>query len=208
MFQKFISKQLARPSGLFGRQVTSRWLEKANTKMNVLTLEQLALNGTDKVLEIGFGSGYLLERILKEKPCEFTAGVELSEDMVTLVSRRLRNSIDSGMADVRLGDIENLPYVDAQFSKLCSVNTLYFWKDPSAALLECRRVLITGGKIVICFNSKTDLTAWPGHVHGFKLYEFFEVEEMLTAAGFYQIEVVSEKDTEQGLFYCVSGVAV
>ena len=208
MFQKFISKQLARPSGLFGRLFTARWLEKANTKMNALTLERLALNADDRLIEIGFGSGYLLERILIGRSCEFAAGVELSDDMVKLVRRRLRGFIDAGRADVLLGDIENLPYKDAEFSKLCSVNTLYFWRAPLAALVECRRILKTGGMIALCFNSKADLAAWPGHVHGFNLYELSEAEEMLAAAGFCQIEVASGNDSEQGLFYCVTGVVV
>ncbi|MDD2851142.1 MAG: class I SAM-dependent methyltransferase [Desulfuromonadaceae bacterium] len=206
MFQRFISKQLARPSGLFGRLFTARWLEKANTEMNALTLDRLALNADDRLIEIGFGSGYLLEQILTGNSCAFAAGVEISNDMVKRVFRRLRESINAGRAEVRFGDIENIPYKDAEFSKLCSVNTLYFWKSPSAALAECRRVLKDGGMIALCFNSKSDLAAWPGHVHQFTLYDLAEVEEMLTDAGFCEIEVASGNDPAQGLFYCVTGV--
>ncbi len=208
MFQRLISKQLARPSGLFGRLFTARWLEKANTGMNALTLERLALNADDRLIEIGFGSGFLLERVLDGRLCAFAVGVELSGDMVKLVRCRLRRFIDAGSAEVLLGDIENLPYKDAEFSKLCSVNTLYFWKSPLAALTECKRVLKSGGLIALCFNSKADLAAWPGHVHGFNLYEISEVEEMLAAAGFSQIGVASGNDPEQGLFYCITGVVV
>lgn len=206
MLQRFISKQLARPSGLFSRLFTARWLEKSNTEMNALTLDRLALNTNDRLIEIGFGSGYLLERVLDGRSCAFAAGVELSGDMVKLGCRRFRESIDAGRVEIRLGDIENLPYKDAEFTKLCSVNTIYFWRAPSAALVECRRILKTGGMIALCFNSKADLAAWPGHVHGFKLYELSEVEALLTNAGFCQIEVASGNDPEQGLFYCVTGV--
>lgn len=208
MLQKFISKQLALPSGLFGRLFTARWLEKANTEMNALTLERLALTANDRVIEIGFGSGYLLEQILNRFSCEYAAGVELSNEMVRLVSRRLRKYVDAGRAEVRFGDIENLPYKAAEFTKLCSVNTLYFWKAPLVALAECRRMLKPGGMIVLCFNSKADLAAWPGHVHGFNLYDISEVEEMLAVAGFSQIDIANGNDPEQGLFYCVTGIAV
>lgn len=208
MFQKFISKQFACPSGLYGRLFTARWMEKANTEMNALTLERLAMNANDRLIEIGFGSGFLLERILNSRSCKFAAGVELSNEMVKLVRRRLQRFIDARSAEVMLGDIENLPYKDAEFSKLCSVNTLYFWKSPLTALVECRRVLKSGGLIALCFNSKADLASWPGHVHGFNLYDISEVEEMLAVAGFSQIEVASGNDPEQGLFYCVTGVVV
>lgn len=208
MFQKFISRQLARPSGLFGRLFTARWLEKANVGMNALTLAGLALTANDRLLEVGFGSGYLLEKVLMNRLCEYSAGVDVSHEMVKHVSGRLRCYIKAGKAGIRYGEIESIPYADAMFTKICSVNTLYFWRDPKVALSECRRVLKVGGRLALCFNSKTDLAQWPGHVHGFTLYELAEVEEMLAAAGFSEIETVSEHDKEQGLFYCVTGVVV
>lgn len=184
----------------------ARWLDKASLTMNRRTLEQLFIQPEDRVLEVGFGGGDLLERILSCAPVEYAAGVDLSADMVHVVGRRLRRYIRDGKAEVRRGDIEALPFGDAEFTKLCSVNTLYFWRSPSSALLECRRVLRRGGRIVLCFNSKEDLTLWPGHKHGFRLFEVSEVEDLLKTAGFSSIEVVSARDAEQGLFYCVAGI--
>ena len=207
MFQSFISRQLAKPSGLFGRLFTARWLEKANVGMNALTLEGLALGEDDRLLEIGFGSGYLLERVLANRSCDYVAGVDVSQEMVQHVSRRLRRHIKAGKAEIRHGDIESIPFADAGFTKLCSVNTLYFWRDPKLALAECRRVLKSGGRLALCFNSKNDLAQWPGHVHGFTLYELSDVEEMLGVAGFSGIETRTGNDQEQGEFYCVTGIA-
>lgn len=208
MLQKFIARQLAQPSGLFGRLFTARWLDKANARMNQLTLERLAINPEDRVLEVGFGGGDLLEQILTSTQREFVAGVDRSVAMVRLVSRRLRSYIQAAKAEVRCGDIEALPYRDGEFTKLCSVNTIYFWRDPSVALTECRRVLRPGGQILLCFNSRADLEAWPIHKHGFRLYEVAEVENLLRVAGFKTIEVASAEDSKQGVFYCVSGIAV
>ena len=106
MFQSFFSRQLARPSGLFGRLFTARWLEKANVGMNALTLEGLALGENDRLLELGFGSGYLLERVLANRVCEYVAGVDVSHEMVKHVSGRLRRYIKAGKAEIRHGDIE------------------------------------------------------------------------------------------------------
>jgi arsenite methyltransferase len=207
LFQKFIARQLARPSGLVGRLFIARWLNKASAAMNRLTLERLFLEPEDRVLEVGFGGGDLLEQILSTEPGASVAGVDLSIDMVNVAGRRLRGYIRDGRAEVRVGDIEALPYVDGEFTKLCSVNTLYFWRNPSRALAECRRVLKIDGRMLLCFNAKEDLMLWPGHKHGFRLYELSEVEELLKVAGFTSIEAVSATDSEQGMFYCVSGVA-
>ncbi len=207
MFRSFFSRQLARPSGLFGRLFTARWLEKANVGMNALTLDELALVEKDRLLELGFGSGYLLERVLANRLCAYVAGADISHEMVKHVSGRLRRYIKAGKADIRYGDIESIPYAAAEFTKLCSVNTLYFWRDPMIALAECRRVLKVGGRLALCFNSRSDLAQWPGHVHGFTLYGLPEVEGLLAAAGFSGIETASRNDKVQGVFYCITGIA-
>ena len=206
-FQAFFSRQLAKPTGLFGRLFTARWLEKANAGMNALTLDSLALVPGDRLLELGFGSGYLLEKVLSHRRCDFAAGVDLSSEMVDRVGARLRAYIDAGKAQIRHGDIEAIPFADGEFSKLCTVNTLYFWRDPQRALAECRRVLKAGGRLALCFNAKSEMLKWPGHVHGFTLYELAEVEALLAAAGFLQIETASGDDPEQGLFHCVCAVS-
>ena len=205
--RRFLSKQLARPTGWFGRFFMARWLEKANVGMNALTIEGLALKADDRILEVGFGSGYLLARVLAEDSCAFAAGVELSRDMVTLGRRRFRGFIGSGKADIVHGDIEHLPFADGEFTKLCTVNTLYFWSDPATALTECRRVLKPGGRIALCFNAKADLAAFLGDTTGFTLYELHEVEALLSGAGFGQISVDTGHDPKQGVFYCVTAIA-
>lgn len=175
--------------------------------MNRLTIEGLALGAHDRLLEVGFGSGCLLEMVLANNLCSSIAGVDVSREMIQHVSGRLRRYIEEGKAEIRYGDIESLPYGNGEFSKLCSVNTLYFWHDPRVALAECLRVLGVGGRLTLCFNAKADLAQWPGHVYGFTLYELSQVEEMLAAAGFSAIEVMSRNDPGQGLYYCVTGTA-
>ena len=207
MFKRILSRQLAHPSGWFGRLFMSRWLESANVEMNALTLEELGLTAEDRLLEVGFGSGYLLAKVLAEGSCAFAAGVDLSADMVKLGRRRFRAFVESGRAEIRQGDIEHLPFSEAEFTKVCSVNTLYFWQDPTAALAECRRVLKPGGRISLCFNSKADLEAFLGDTRGFTLYEISEVEALLAGAGFGRIAVARRQDPKQGLFYCVTATA-
>ncbi len=175
--------------------------------MNKMTLAQLAVSPQDRILEVGFGGGDLLEQIMRSGPPAFLAGLDISPDMVQTVSRRLQGSISHGHLEVRCGDVEAIPYDAPNFTKLCTVNTIYFWRDPAAALAECRRVLRQGGQIVICFNSREDLEAWPIHKHGFRLYEVAEVEALLQAAGFADINVANANDPYQGVYYCVRGVA-
>jgi ubiquinone/menaquinone biosynthesis C-methylase UbiE len=207
-FQAFFSRQLARPSGWFGRLVTARWLERANVGMNALTLAELALGAEDRLLEIGFGSGQLLERAWRAHAPALVAGIDISQEMVTHATRRLRRHAASH--DVRLehGSVEAIPFADGEFTRVCSVNTLYFWPDPQRALAECRRVLCRGGRLVLCFNDRDEMLRWPGHVYGFTLYATRDVEAMLAAAGFATLRTASATDPRQGLFHCISAGAI
>ena len=207
-FQAFFSRQLARPSGLFGRLVTARWLERANVAMNLLALEENALGASDRLLEIGFGSGQLLERALRSYSPAFVAGIDISPEMVEYATQRLRRYVAAGHAQLGLGSVEAMPFADGEFTRVCSVNTLYFWPDPPSAIAECRRVLRRCGRLTLCFNDKDEMLRWPGHVHGFRLYSTGEVEAMLATAGFAALRTVSTSDRKQGLFHCVSACAV
>jgi len=172
--------------------------------MNQVTLERLNIQPNDKVLEVGFGSGYLLERILSSTPCSYAAGVDPSIEMVRMVRRRLRKYIESSKAEIRVGSIEALPYGVGEFAKLCTVNTLYFWQDPVVALFECKRVLKEGGLLVLCFNAKEEMERWGIRQYGFRLYGLDEIESLLNDAGFGVIDILSANDPAQGLFYCVN----
>ena len=207
-FLAFFSRQLARPSGLFGRLVTARWLERANVAMNELALEENALGASDRLLEIGFGGGQLLERALRSCSPAFVAGIDISMEMVEHTTQRLRRYVAAGRAQLELGSIEAMPFADGEFTRVCSVNTLSFWPDPARAIAECRRVLRPGGRLTLCFNDKDEMLRWPGHVHGFRLYSTGEIEAMLAMAGFSALRTVSATDPKQGLFHSVSGCAI
>ncbi|MCP4710961.1 MAG: class I SAM-dependent methyltransferase, partial [Planctomycetes bacterium] len=45
-----------------------------------------------------------------------------------------------------------LPFDNETFDKLCSINTLYFWKAPNKCFSEMFRTINHGGKIVIGFQ--------------------------------------------------------
>ncbi len=200
--QAFIARQLARPSGPFGRWVMAPLLNRANRAMNALTLRQLAPAPGDRVLEVGFGGGALLGDLLAG-PCAFAAGLDLSPEMVARAGRRFRAEIGAGRAEVRQGSIDANPYPADAFSAVCSVNTLYFWPDVGRALAECRRVLAPGGRLVLCFTDRAALERWPGHRHGFRLYDVADVERHLASAGFAGADVAEGLNPGEGRFFCV-----
>ena len=60
-FSSYIAAQLRKPSGRFGKVVMARLLNRLNAPSNELVIDSLRLQTDDRVLEVGFGGGDMLE---------------------------------------------------------------------------------------------------------------------------------------------------
>ena len=169
--------------------------------MNRLALDQLDLQPDDDVLEVGFGGGDLLARILAVTEGQ-VIGVDLSEAMVARARRRFR-----GIERLRLlaGSVEALWLDRASVDKAASVNNLYFWSNPEAGLRELARVVRPGGRLAICFEPPEELRKWPGHRHGFRLYDEAQVRALMEEAGFGDILRAEGTGRKPDRFLCLTG---
>lgn len=198
--QGFLARQFGRPSGLAGLLFMGSWLDRISRRMNALAIERLDLRPNDRVLEVGFGGGDLLGRILAATEAE-VAGVDASKAMVARARRRFRREARLTVAHA---SAETLPFPDGAFDKAVSVNSLYFWPDPPRAFSGFARVLKPGGRLVLCFEPAEELRKWPGHVHGFRLYEVAEVRALLESSGFETLEEAWGEGRKPDRFCCLS----
>lgn len=198
---RFLARQFARPSGGLGRWWIGPWLDRISRPMNRLVLRELRLQPGDDVLEVGFGGGALLAMILGETPGQ-VSGVDISEAMLARARRRFRRETRLRLLP---GSAEALPLAAASVDKACSVNNIYFWPDPAAAMAELARVVRPGGTLTVCFEPPDELRKWPGHRFGFSLYEEGEVVALMTAAGFGRILRAEGKGGKPERFLCLTG---
>jgi len=131
-FRAFLAHQLGFPSGWFGRLLL-RVLNRNNAAINDLVLQSMQLQSGDRVLEIGFGGGYLIQRIVDTGMPTLVAGVERSPEAVAIARQRFRSQLSQGSIELNLADATALPFPEEHFNQLCTVNTLYFWSDAQGA---------------------------------------------------------------------------
>jgi SAM-dependent methyltransferase len=105
--------------------------------------EAIAEAAPRRVLEVGGGEGELAERIRNELGAE-VVGVDQSERMVEL--QRARG------IDARHGDVQALPFGDADFDVAVAAWMLYHVSDLDLGLSELARVLRAGGRLVAITN--------------------------------------------------------
>lgn len=201
---QFVASQLRKPSGTFGRLVTSRFLNRANVAINGLTLTSLALEPDDQVIEVGFGAGDLISRLAPIVKEGSIVGVDFSPDMVAICTKRFASLIQTGQVELRCANAESLPCEAERFAKACTVNTVYFWADPAVPLNELWRVLRVGGRLVLSFSPRATMEKLRVTKHGFTLYDPDQIGRLLEDAGFGSIEMIAGCGPK-GEFMCAVG---
>jgi ubiquinone/menaquinone biosynthesis C-methylase UbiE len=203
--RKYLAAQLRRPSGLVGKFLVAPILNRRNAALNVAVLESLELEANDRVLEVGFGGGDLMCRILPLVSSGHVIGADFSQDMVDVCAARFSSAIESGALELMCAPVEKLPLRDGVVDKACTVNTIYFWGDAPASAREFHRVIAAGGRLAIGFAPRETLDRLPVTEHGFTKYEVDEVRELLLDAGFGEATVAVIEDPD-GHDCCVTAV--
>ncbi|HKV56184.1 MAG TPA: class I SAM-dependent methyltransferase [Candidatus Binataceae bacterium] len=175
--------QFQNPRGLGGRFAgwTMTWW---NAGINAFVSEIVDAGPRDHILEIGFGPGTLLRRLSRNTEQGFIAGVDPSAAMQAQARRRNRHAIERGRMELKSSDIQRIPYPDARFDKVCTVNTIYFWSDPQAAAREVFRVTRGGGRFVLAFRAEEQTPQSFSARRGLHGYAPERARELLEAAGF------------------------
>jgi SAM-dependent methyltransferase len=195
---EFIARQSSHPTGVLGR-IIATIMSYETSALNKATLSALGLAHTDHVLEIGFGHGRALEWAAGLLTQGEVVGIDSSQTMLDMATRRCRKLIASGRVRVDCGDGRVLPYSDACFDAVYSVHTIYFWKDPVQQLREIHRVLKPSGRLGLGFRSSgaTDATQnFPESVYTFRSAD--DVKALLEQHHFHVLDVAACSPPEAG----------
>jgi SAM-dependent methyltransferase len=104
-------------------------------------LRRVGLAPGDDVLDIGCGVGAFLRLVAEGGGQPF--GLDASQALLELARERVPE------ADLRVGDMEALPYADDSFDLVTGFNSFFFANDIVAAVREAGRVAKPGAPIVI-----------------------------------------------------------
>ncbi|MGE0827320.1 MAG: class I SAM-dependent methyltransferase [Candidatus Binatia bacterium] len=126
---EFIARQASYPTGLLGR-LLARIMAVETSAANAETLELLAIQPYDHVLEIGFGHGRTLARAAAAAFAGLVAGIDVSEEMVNTATRWNQQLIREGRVEVQRASSLQIPYPAQNFDRVYTAHTLYFWEDP------------------------------------------------------------------------------
>jgi SAM-dependent methyltransferase len=120
------------------------WADVQEQQVRPLYVSVLAAIGVThgmRLLDVGCGAGAALA-LAAERGAE-PNGLDATPELLAIARERLPS------AELREGDIEELPWEDASFDAITGFNSFQFAGDPIVALTEARRVGRPGAPIVM-----------------------------------------------------------
>lgn len=137
-----------RPQGLAGR-LFGLVMERLNRPAYRRAVEVLAPRAGERIVEVGFGTGRLVEELLAAAPGLRVAGVDPTPTMLETASRRPAVRDAGARVDLRLGTDAALPWPAHSFDASAALHSFQFWPDPARSLAELRRVLAPHGRLLL-----------------------------------------------------------
>ncbi len=190
-FLQQLAQQLRKPDGDMGKKVGEN-MNASNALMNTFTLHELKAQSNDTILEIGMGNGFFIKDILGHDDSITYFGCDYSELMISEATALNKPFIETGQVKFFNASADQLPFQTHSIDKAFTINTIYFWSNPSVELTEIHRILKPGGKFFLTVRSKSTMENIPVTQFGFKLYDQQLLKDLLQTSGF-KVNSVLEK---------------
>ncbi|MFA5668905.1 MAG: class I SAM-dependent methyltransferase [Balneolaceae bacterium] len=185
-----LAEQFRCPAGEQGIVVANS-MNDTNIGMTMQTVKALSLAENDVVLEIGHGNAKHVAQIFNIQNKLTYTGLDISPLMYQEATKVNAELIEQKKANFMLSEGTTLPFPDEFFTKIFTVNTIYFWNNPEAMISELYRVLSPGGLCCITFAHKGFLEQHPILRETFNLYDMDLIHEISSHIPFKNISALN-----------------
>ncbi|MBH0166677.1 class I SAM-dependent methyltransferase [Fictibacillus sp. 7GRE50] len=188
--KEYIDRHYETPKGLIGTYIVEKMVRQHKPETE-WTIGQLELEEQDKVLELGCGAGYAIQMITGKYGVREIVGLDLSSTAIRSAAARNQKEINNKRARLVQANFNNLPFSDDTFTKLYSIQTIYFWSEVDTIISEIYRVLRPGGLVVITFSNGKDNETW----ESVKEVSENQVMPLMMNTGFKNVSLVRGPDS-------------
>lgn len=175
---------------LLAQQYDRKWRRYLKVTLRE-TLKRIELQSEDHLLDIGCGTGLLLQALAEKYPMATLAGVDPTQSMLDIAKQRLANK-----AHLKQAWAETLPFESASFDTIVACNMFHYIDEPTLALKEMKRLLKPKGRVVITDWCNNDMISRAYNLFlqsfnkaHFKTYSKNEFHHLLLSSGFDDIKI-------------------
>lgn len=140
--------QYATPANLAARQAIYRY-QRPQLGLYDWAIDLADLSGGETILDIGCGNGAYLATLHRRGHVGLTVGTDFSSGMLSS-ARQARGAHHA--RPVVQGDATALPFSASAADVVLSMHMLYHVPQPLRAVVELRRVVRAGGRVLIVLN--------------------------------------------------------
>jgi SAM-dependent methyltransferase len=123
-------------------------MEAINEPAYRFAIDLLELGPAGDVLEIGFGTGRMIELMLHVTSGR-VAGVDPTPTMLEVARARGAVRRAAGRVDLTLGADNSLDFPPGSFDRIVALHSFQFWADPERTVTRLRGLLRDGGRLVL-----------------------------------------------------------
>ncbi len=107
------------------------------------------------VLDVGCGTGPVIELLHERYPDKHYTGLDLTPAMIEVAQAK-------GLSNSRfvVGDAENLPFGDSAFDAVLCSNSFHHYPHPERFFSEVARVLRPGGRLILRDYTASNAVVW------------------------------------------------
>jgi len=199
-FIKHVGNNFRNPNGIGGK-ITTKLMNIMNQKQYKAVLDNINLENNDILLDIGFGNGYLINKLFKKNNSIKIYGIDISNDMVNNVSKKYKQYIENDCLKLLMENINNeTTFENEMFNKIYTVNTVYFWNDLKKCFSEIKRILKPNGIFINAIYTKEYLDKTEFSKYGFNKYSKEEMVKLTEENGMKTIKTIEIKENKS---YCI-----
>jgi len=122
-----------------------------------LSIERLDVSDNMRILDLGCGTGNILQELLQDHPHLVAVGVDGSPTMLRQARKKLRQQVALGTVTLIQDDVMAFlrHQTTASYDRIIMVNLIYALPDREGAWRECLRILKPAGKIVATTSDRS-----------------------------------------------------
>ncbi|MDS0296489.1 methyltransferase domain-containing protein [Halogeometricum luteum] len=155
-----------------------------NEEMRDEALELLDIQPDDRVLDVGSGTGFATEGLLR-----YTDDVHALDQSIHQMEKAFAKFGKRDRVRFYRGDAERLPFKENAFDVLWSSGSIEYWPNPVDALEEFRRVVKPGHRVLVVGPDYPETGPFQHLADAIMLfYDEHEAQRMFEEAGFVDIE--------------------
>ncbi len=141
---------------------------------------QFDVTQAQAILDIGSGAGQIIKHLVRCAPAgAHIVGIDISHQML----KRARKQIPSSRPVLITADMTHLPFPDETFDVITCGYVLEHLQDPMPGLMEFRRVLKPGGRLLMLVTEDTVPGVWTSRTWKCRTHNRKELHDAFVAAG-------------------------